>query len=118
MVKRLFVVVPVILYFVVRAALQVGAITLLRRGAFPPLGIAIVLIVLDIAASVLGEFEGFIRGLAYATESHRESAEYQSYVARLRAVFWVHWIVRLAHILVFLFLLMQSLLILIKGPSA
>jgi len=118
MLKRILIVVAIILYFVVRAAVQPGVIALLRRGALPPLIMVIVLIALDIAASVLGEFEGFIRGFASATEYHRESVEYQYYVARLRMVFWVHWTVRVAHILVFLFLLGQSLLILVKGPSA
>ena len=60
----------------IRPALELGVIVLVRRGAFPPLWFALVLIALKAVSFVLGEIAGSLRGRFYAMEySNHERAE-------------------------------------------
>ena len=98
-----------------RPGIELGIITLVRRGVFPPLWIAILLVALNIASFVLGEIAGSLRGRYYAMEySNHEQAE-QLFGAKIRLFAPGHLIAEAAHIIVFLVALVQSVVLLVNG---
>ncbi len=95
--------------------IELGIIVVVRRGTFPPLWIVLLLIVLRLAAYVLGEYAGVLRGYYAAMDySDRDGAE-KAYGKDMRRAQRNWFILQAAHVILFFGLLIHSFVLLVTN---
>ncbi len=93
----------------VQPIVELGLITLLRQGSFPPWWIAAVIVVLHLIAFVLDQVAGSLRGYYLAMEYGDHERAEKVYGPSMRRYSRGACLFQVAHLVVFLGLLIQSL---------